>query len=194
MTDTAPPPLASLKPYRLLLIRNAADVTYEEVGSVTGIAGALGLTTTVVDRAHGQSIAETASGCYDTVYLAGHGHVHGCGLSDPLEPWSDVAASICTHDICIVEDALVFCACCYGGTRNVAQDFFLACNIRTIVGSEQPIYPPSLMTGFAVLMHQVHINNANIPRACEMASQATCQAFRWWDVNVHRRSLSDVGQ
>jgi hypothetical protein len=121
---------------------------------------------------------------FNYIYICGHGAPTGVGSgSSPNElrsiflHWPTVATAICDY---VADDGVIFLACCQGGIKTVAFDFFGDCDrARTVIGARGGIYPEDLQAAFQLLMYgtefkgedplaAVHRVNAAFPSMFEL--------------------------
>jgi hypothetical protein len=172
-------PLSEL-PQRMLVVRVSEHVFPEEIEAVIGFAKLHSIEAVVVDRTRGETIPlPDGRGCFALIYLAGHGNAEFLEQPNSAPPanWHDVAQELC-QSACMVNGAVVFCACCHGGMRSVARAILQFCpSVHFVCGPKSTVTTHTLTLGFHTFLYNFFFRRAGADEACTIVSNATGHAF-----------------
>lgn len=172
-------PLGEL-PKRMLVLRVSERVCPEEIAAIDGFAKLHEINTVIVDRTKGELIPEPdGKGCFALIYLAGHGNMEFLEQANDAPPahWKDVAQELC-ESACMVNGAVVFCACCHGGMRNVARAILQCCDsVHFVCGPKSTVTTHTLTLGFHTFLYNFFFRRAGADETCSIVSIATGHAF-----------------
>ncbi len=168
------------QPKRMLVVRASPNVYDEEIDAVVDFAKIHEVEAELVDRTKGDVIpTPDGKGCFSLIYLAGHGNMEALEQPDGAPPalWDAVAMELC-KSACMENGAIVFCACCHGGMRNVARAILKACqSVHFVCGPKSIVTIHTLALGFHTFLYNIFFRRSGADEACAIVSRATGHAF-----------------
>jgi hypothetical protein len=172
-------PLSEL-PRRMLVVRVSEHVFPEEIAAVVGFAKLHEIDTVIVDRTKGEQVPKPdGKGCFALIYLAGHGNMEFLEQANNAPPadWNSVARELC-NSTCMINGAVVFCACCHGGMRNVARSILQFCgSVHFVCGPKSTVTTHTLTLGFHTFLYNFFFRRAGADETCSIVSTATGHSF-----------------
>jgi hypothetical protein len=172
-------PLSEL-PRRMLIVRVSEHVFPEEIQAVVSFAKLHEIDIVIVDRTKGEVIPQPdGEGCFALIYLAGHGNMAFLEQANAAPPanWNSVAQELC-QSACMINGAVVFCACCHGGMRNVARAILKFCDsVHFVCGPKSTVTTHTLTLGFHTFLYNFFFRRAGADEACSIVSIATGHTF-----------------
>jgi hypothetical protein len=117
----------------LLILRNTDDAPDDEIQMIACCARMSSLTPFIITTNCDMTV-NARGHCFSLAYLAGHGSIDSFGGNACSVSWDEVALGLC-NSACFKDPAAIYCACCYGGERRIAQAFFQHCpNVSYVIG------------------------------------------------------------